>query len=76
MKKFFSFSTDNGFLLHRTADEAKAEAEANIDYYRDGAFEGWPEEVDSVCWGEVKEKSEQTEIRERPDACDYKLVAL
>ena len=76
MKKFFSHSNDGGFLLHDTAAAAEAEAQASIDYYRDGSSEGWPEEVEFVCWGEVKRRAKQTEILGRPDECDYALFAL
>jgi len=53
MKKFFSYDPDDGFELHATADEAKERAQGAIDLYREEASDGWPEEVDGVCWGEV-----------------------
>lgn len=76
--KFFSYDPDDGFELHATEDEAKARAQAAIDLYRDDAADGWPEEVDGVCWGALQQRA--IEANKRPNtehesaSCDYQLA--
>lgn len=66
--EFFSYSED-GAEFHDTAEQAKAEVERRLNDYRDDAPEGWAEEVELLCWGEVKGRVEVTARRERcPDA--------
>ena len=82
--KFFTFDPDNGFETYKTAEEAKAAAEEAIDYYSGDAGDGWPEEVDQVCWGEIKQHTQQTDLRHRDEEdksscemiCDYQLVDI
>lgn len=62
--KFFCFDGDS-FTTHSTADAAKEQAEAAIEEYQDDAAEGWPEEVDRVCWGEIRQFATITATRER-----------
>ena len=87
MPKFFSYCPDEGFETHNTAEEAKKAADDSIDSFRDNAEDGWSEEVDQVCWGEVKEQSTMGDKRSKDDAakegifvnsacdfvCDYAL---
>lgn len=51
VKRFFSYSHD-GFELHETAEAAKAEAEATLGLWTDGAsiFGGYQD----IYWGEVR----------------------
>ncbi|WP_174874210.1 hypothetical protein [Vogesella oryzae] len=51
--KFFAYDDETGFDLFDTAEEAKKAAQDSIDEYRHEAGEGWPEEVENVCWGVV-----------------------
>jgi len=60
MKRFFSYDPNDRIRFHDTAEEAKAEAESALDAYRDEAPEGWDENTDEVCWGEVKEQVQET----------------
>ena len=79
--KFFMFDPDNGFETYKTAEEAKAAADEAIHYYREDACDGWPEEVEQVCWGEIKQETTQTGLRPREEddpgscemICDYQL---
>lgn len=58
MKKYFSFDGET-FLLHTTAEEAKAAAELNLKCVREDAWHDcWPDETESICWGEVKESAQ------------------
>ena len=72
--KFFMYEPDNGFETYKTAEEAKAAAEEAIHYYRGDACDGWPEEVDQVCWGEIKQTTIQVGLRPKeeddPGSCD------
>lgn len=56
VKRFFSYSPD-GFVLHETAEEAKAEAEAALSLWTDGAsvFGGYSDIFWGVIWGTVHE---------------------
>ena len=78
MKKFFSYDPDDGFEFHDTEDAAKDRAQAAIDLYREDASEGWAEEVDRVCWGEVrqqaKERDTTAETGQDFETCDYELA--
>lgn len=55
MQKYFSYSDDAGFELHSTIDEAKLASEQNFNWYEECAMDDgeWPEEVESVCYGEL-----------------------
>jgi hypothetical protein len=77
-KKFFSYYPDDGFELHETEDEAKARAQYAIDMYRDDAMEGWAEEVDSVCWGELREYAKEIDTTAEcgADSCDFRLATF
>lgn len=58
---YFSYDSDSGFETHETKEEAEKSASDMIDYYRNNASEGWSDEVESVCWGVVKQESKMTE---------------
>jgi hypothetical protein len=70
--KFFSYDPDDGFLLHETEQKAKQHAQKLIDSYRDDAPEGWPDEVEEACWGELRQQAVEIPIDDH--SCDYKLV--
>ena len=55
--KFFSYSPDVGFDLHDTAEKAKQSAIDSIEEYRFRADDGWDDDVENVCWGEVRQES-------------------
>lgn len=71
MKNFFSYDPEEGFDLHESEEEAKAIAQGRIDSYRDDAVDGWPEAVEGVCWGVVKQHSREFNIYDT--ACDFRL---
>lgn len=58
MNKYFAYDNECGFELFSTAEEAEQHAQDQIDSFREQAAEGWPDAVESVCWGEVKQQSE------------------
>lgn len=69
---YFSYGSEHNFEWHKTQQAAVEAAEAAIDDYRGDACDGWSEEVDSVCWGVIMQRS--TKVGERPrteeDSCD------
>lgn len=73
--KFFAYDDETGFDLFDTAEEAKKAAQESIDEYRHAAGEGWPEEVENVCWGVVLGTTSQVELPDDYDgsngAADY-----
>ncbi|PNM17175.1 hypothetical protein A6J63_015615 [Yersinia enterocolitica] len=74
-KTYFSYGFDSGYEEHPTAEKAQEAAEADIDYYRGDACDGWSDEVDQVVWGVVIERSTQTNLRKRTeeDSCDKSI---
>ena len=75
MKAFFSFNTDNGILFHETAEEAKAAALADIEaYFSDAMHDNeWPDEVESVRWGQVLGAARAKKTSSDPESFDYEL---
>ncbi|HEN3669198.1 TPA: hypothetical protein U5E27_000736 [Yersinia enterocolitica] len=83
-RTYFSYGVDSGYEEHSTAEKAQEAAEADIDYYRGDACDGWSDEVDQVVWGVVIERLTQTGLRKRTDddscdssidkICDYVLL--
>lgn len=63
--KFFSASNE-GLDEHDTAEAAQNEAQSIIDMYREEAADGWPEEVDSVCWGVILGKAVERPVKDAP----------
>ena len=61
MNRFFSNNGDC-FETHATEGEARAAAEHGLDYFRDESGEGWSEEVEHVCWGEIRQQSTQVDV--------------
>ena len=57
--KYFAYDPETGFELFSTAEEAEEYAQSAIDMYREEASEGWPESVDGVCWGMVKQSASE-----------------
>lgn len=55
MSKYFAYDPECGFELFETADEAQSHAQDAIDQFREEAAGGWPESVEGVCWGELKQ---------------------
>lgn len=63
MQRFFSYSPNgSGLEFHATAEEAQAKADAELDEERDNSGDGWSEEVDQICWGEVRQRAVCTEV--------------
>jgi hypothetical protein len=66
-KHWFSYSRDEGFQLHATADEARRAAYTEMEAHRHLALEdGWDEGVEEVCWGELHGKAVVTQQADRP----------
>ena len=51
--RFFAYDDEVGFERFNTEAEAKNSVQESIDEYRAIAAEGWPEEVENICWGIV-----------------------
>lgn len=89
--KYFAYCPDSGFETFKTEEEAIKYAQDAVDWFRDGASEGWDESVAQVCWGKIlqeakivdemstKEAEEKLGIIISADCsgyCDYKLEDL
>ena len=64
MKRFFSHDPQgHGIQFHDTAEEAKKEAEAALEAYREDASDnGWDESAAEVCWGEVRQVAVASQV--------------
>ena len=81
--KYFVYSADSGFETFTTAAEAEAVAEDIISQYREDAYgDGWDDDVESVCWGEISQRAAMIDASPTPDRvtgsypCDYALMGL
>lgn len=64
MKKYFSNDPCGaGLEFHETAEAARAAAQEALDGERDHADEGWSEEVNDICWGEIVQCAVETSRR-------------
>ena len=80
-EKWFSYDPECGFETHPTAAEAEIAALGSLLAYREEAGDGWSDEVDRVCWGELRawvlQTSSTPDSSGRFDTIDeYELVAV
>jgi hypothetical protein len=70
--KYFSYDPlGNGLELHATEEEAKKSAQDAIDDCLDGGE--WYEEVEQICWGDIRQHSTQCDVKKREDCDDDEL---
>jgi len=62
-QKYFSYDPENGCEFHDTPEQAMAHAETVLSECRDYADDGWPENMEWICWGKVKGRVVETERR-------------
>jgi hypothetical protein len=67
--KWFSCDNYGCMTLHASAVEAKAAAEADLEWCRDQASEAWPEETGRICWGEVREMATHRVVHTHDAEC-------
>lgn len=68
-KQYFSCNEEGDVEFHETETQAKERAQAALDYCQDEASsDGWPENTNQICWGELRERVTMTSERQRPDA--------
>ncbi|MCG9078965.1 hypothetical protein [Laribacter hongkongensis] len=60
--RFFAYDDEVGFERFNTEAEAKKFVQESIDEYRAIAAEGWPEEVENLCWGVVLGTTKQVPV--------------
>jgi hypothetical protein len=80
-KTWFTFDRDDGFMLHESEQHAKEYAQKLIDGWRDLAREDneWPEDVDSVCYGQIVGKARPLRVEYEHDdreTFDYELKSV
>ncbi|CAB5514575.1 hypothetical protein LMG26857_03634 [Achromobacter anxifer] len=63
---FFSYNSEDGITTHDTAESAQAEALAEIGRYREEAADGWPHEVQDVCWGQILRRAVKKTVDHAP----------
>jgi len=72
--RYFAFDPDSGFETFKTEQAAIKFASDTIDEYREVAEEGWSEEVEQVCWGEIRQISKKVNERPAPPGIDYDRI--
>ncbi|HCC5989012.1 TPA: hypothetical protein M5893_000882 [Enterobacter cloacae] len=78
--RFFMYSDDSGFETYKTQEEAIKAAQEMIDSCREDAYDGWPEEADTIRWGVVIQQATETDFKKpAPEngwegSSDYKLL--
>lgn len=71
----------DGLCFYSSEGEARQVAEQILDAYRDmAASNGWPEEIEQVCWGRVSARATKGDEWPDPEGywdfiCDYQLTA-
>ncbi len=79
---YFAFAPEYGFDYFSKKQAAIDTAQAEIDAYREDAFDGWDEDVRRVSWGIVVQKADGVDAegfhisdhRHTYQTCDYKLI--
>lgn len=77
---YFSYCTEADYQEHSTKEEAIEAAKSSIDDFQErAASDGWPEEVERICWGVVVERAEMCNKRPSDNSdfdyiCDYALI--
>ena len=76
---YFSYCNCNGYEMHETKQEAIDRAQSSIDEACETAEDGWPDDIEQVCWGIIMQSAAQANFRETPEGtfdfhCDYVLV--
>ena len=55
-KQWFSYDESEGFSVHDTENEAREFAERALELELKDAPDGeWSEEVEYICWGEIRQ---------------------
>lgn len=81
---YFAFAPEYGFDYFANKQDAIDTAQAEIDAYRDDAFDGWDEDVRRVSWGVVIQQADGfdaegfhiSDRRHTYQTCDYQLVDM
>ena len=58
---YFAYHPDNGISTYETEGEAKSDAKAWLEEYRDEAHGdfGWDECAGQICWGRIHAQAKQ-----------------
>jgi hypothetical protein len=67
VNEFYTYDPEDGFEIWATAAQAEEAAKALMDAYRDAApTDGWHEDQEAVCWGELRQMGHAQIISRRP----------
>lgn len=53
--KWFGYCPESGFEVFDSEEKARKYAEDSLGWFRGEAGDGWDEQVDQICWGEIKQ---------------------
>ncbi|MDZ0477673.1 hypothetical protein M2S24_25975 [Klebsiella pneumoniae] len=79
---YFAYSPEYGFDYFKDKQSAIDTAQAEIDAYREGADDGWSEDVQRVSWGIVIQQAQgfdaqglhTSDSQHTYQTCNYRLV--
>lgn len=69
--EFFAYCNELGFERHIDKEAAIADAQSRIDSCRENAEEGWPEEVESICWGVIVQQAAECNQQQPSEDNDW-----
>ena len=65
--KFYTYDPEEGIEIYYTAEQAQRAAQEIMDVYRDSAStDGWHEDQEALCWGELRQIENAQIISRRP----------
>jgi len=68
-ERWFHHENDGSTCLHATADQARAAAEADLEWCRVHSGDGWPEETGRIFWGEVRGIATHRVVHAHDETC-------
>ena len=74
--RYFSYDPEDGLELHETEAEARKRANEIMEgCSHDAADYGWAEDMNYVCWGEVRQIAKETKRWKPEDGSDFDYMA-
>ena len=80
--EYFTYCNEMGFERYSKKDQAIKDAERRIDACREEAYDGWSEDVGTICWGLIVQQAVECDHEEPAEdngwlgSVDYKLASI
>lgn len=63
MKEFYVYCGEFGFQTFDNEEDARQEATDRLAEYTEASAEGWNEEVNSLSWGKISQRTEMVNVQ-------------